>query len=107
MATVEERKAELEARLGELTHRVDAIEDALERPVSEEPEEQAIEMEDDEVRGDLGEAAVREIRMIDAALDRIANGSYGVCSNCGATISGQRLDTLPATPFCSECAAGI
>ena len=107
MATVEERKAELEARLGELTHRVDAIEDALERPVSEEPEEQAIEMEDDEVRGDLGEAAVREIRMIDAALDRIANGSYGVCSNCGATISGQRLDTLPATPFCCECAAGI
>lgn len=106
MATIEERKAQLEARRAELTRRVDAIEDELENPVSEEPEEQAIDMEDDEVREDLGEAAVREIRMIDAALDRIANGSYGTCTNCGNPIAAARLDAIPATPLCAECASG-
>ena len=105
--SIEQRKAELEARLSELTHRVGQIEGDLEAPVSEDLEEQATEREDDEVLEDLGAASVREIRMIEAALDRIADGSYGVCSNCGATISEARLDTLPATPFCSECAAGI
>ena len=104
--SIESRKAQLEARLAELTHRIDEIEDELEKPLSEEPEEQAIDMGDDEVREDLGEAALREIRMIEAALDRIANGSYGTCVNCGETIAEARLDALPATPLCAECAAG-
>ncbi len=107
MATIEERKAGLEARRAELTRRVDEIEDELDNPVSEEPEEQAIDMEEDEVREDLGEAALREIRMIDAALGRIADGSYGVCTNCGTDIAPARLDALPATPLCAECAAAV
>ena len=107
MATIEDRKAQLEARRAELTRRVDEIEHELENPVSEELEEQAIDMGDDEVREDLGEAAVREIRMIDAALDRIANGSYGICANCGDEIAPARLDALPATPLCAACAAGV
>ena len=104
--SVESRKAELEARRAELVRRVDEIEDELGNSVAEEPEEQALEREDDEVREDLGEAAVREIRMIEAALDRIANGSYGVCANCGERIAEARLDALPATPLCADCAAG-
>ena len=105
--TTEDRKAELEARLDELTHRIKRIEGDLEAPVSEDAEEQATEREDDEVLEDLGSASVREIQMIEAALDRIATGSYGTCTNCGAAISEERLDVLPATPFCSECAAGL
>lgn len=106
MATIEERKARLEARRAELTHRVSRIEDDLEQPVSEDLEEQATEREDDEVLEDLGAAGAREIRMIEAALDRIANGSYGICANCGEKIAGERLDAVPATPLCAECAAG-
>ncbi len=103
--SIESRKAQLEARLAELTHRVEEISDALERPVSEEPEEQAIDMEEDEVREDLGEAAVHEIRMIEAALDRIATGTYGVCANCGDPIAEERLDAVPAAPLCADCAS--
>ena len=105
--SIESRKAQLEARRAELTHRVDAIEDELEKPAAEEPEEQAVDMEEDEVREDLGEAAVREIRMIEAALDRIANGSYGTCTNCGEPIAEARLDALPATPLCADCAKDV
>jgi DnaK suppressor protein len=107
MATIEERKAQLEARRAELTRRVDALEDELESPTPEEPDEQAIDIEQDEVREDLGDAAVREIRMIDAALDRIAKGTYGICTNCGNEIAEARLDAVPATPLCAECAASV
>jgi RNA polymerase-binding transcription factor DksA len=77
MATIEARKQQLEARRTELTSRLSAIEHQLEKPVSERFEEQATEREDDEVLEDLGAAGVREVRMIEAALDRIASGSYG------------------------------
>ena len=106
MATIEDRKAQLEARLAELTHRVSRIESDLEQPVSEDLEEQATEREDDEVLEDLGAAGAREIRMIEAALDRIAKSSYGTCANCGEKIAEERLDAVPAAPLCAECAAG-
>jgi len=102
MASIEDRKAALETRLGELTHRVRRIEGDLEAPVSEDLEEQATEREDDEVLEDLGAASVREIRMVEAALDRIANGSYGICTSCGEPIAEERLDALPATPRCAR-----
>ena len=37
--------------------------------------------------------------MIDAALKRIENGSYGVCARCGDPIGEDRLDVLPQTPM--------
>ena len=45
-----------------------------------------------------------EIARIDAALDRIDNGAYGECVNCGEKIAEKRLELLPDTPFCANCA---
>lgn len=53
----------------------------------------------------LEEHERRELRAIDAALDRIVNGTYGVCVDCGAEIPLARLRALPATPYCVDCAA--
>ena len=105
MATIEARKAELERRLGELKARVARIEGELDQPVSDNFSEQAVEREDEEVLEDLGAAGVQEIRMIEAALDRIESGSYGICARCGDPISEERLDVLPQTPLCRDCAA--
>ncbi|MCB1419359.1 MAG: TraR/DksA C4-type zinc finger protein, partial [Notoacmeibacter sp.] len=44
------------------------------------------------------------LKRIDAALDRIEAGTYGVCAKCGEDITEERLDLLPATPFCRNCA---
>jgi len=41
---------------------------------------------------------------IDEALQRVEDGSYGTCITCGSSISGERLDALPATPYCVTCA---
>ncbi|ASN20276.1 TraR/DksA family transcriptional regulator [Arthrobacter sp. YN] len=43
---------------------------------------------------------------INAALERIAEGSYGRCQECGAAIPEARLEARPWTPFCVEHASG-
>ena len=105
MIAIEIRKAQLEARLRELKARLYKISDELEQPVSERFAEQAVERESEEVLEDLGAAGLQEIRMIEAALGRIARGSYGICVNCGEEIGEERLNVLPATPMCRTCAA--
>ena len=105
MKTIPERKADLERRLAELTARVARIEGELEQPLSDSFSEQAVEREEEEVLEDLGAAGVLEIRMIEAALERIAKGSYGTCVRCGEPIGEERLDVLPQTPLCRDCAA--
>lgn len=40
---------------------------------------------------------------VNHAIDRINNGSYGVCENCGKNIERERLEALPYTTFCIDC----
>ncbi|WP_397543291.1 TraR/DksA C4-type zinc finger protein [Roseovarius salis] len=94
-------------RLAELDSRLHRIESDLDAPHSKDWEESAVEREDDEVLEGLGHQGETEIARIRAALKRIRDGNYGICTRCGDEISGERLDTLPDTPFCRECAAQI
>jgi RNA polymerase-binding transcription factor DksA len=41
---------------------------------------------------------------IDAALARLATDSYGICTTCGREIALDRLELVPATPYCLRCA---
>lgn len=41
---------------------------------------------------------------IDHALEKIDEGSYGRCDRCGESIPDARLEALPASAFCVECA---
>lgn len=43
------------------------------------------------------------LMQIEEALNRIADGTFGVCTNCGATIGDKRLQAVPWTPFCIDC----
>jgi DnaK suppressor protein len=44
-----------------------------------------------------------EVRELDAARARIADGSYGVCADCGADIPVARLHAQPAALRCVAC----
>lgn len=46
---------------------------------------------------------VEEIRDIDAALARIATGSFGTCCDCGEAIELQRLEAYPTAKRCRPC----
>lgn len=48
------------------------------------------------------ESVEAEMAEVDRALERVAAGTYGICTACGRPISEERLEALPATPFCIE-----
>jgi DnaK suppressor protein len=43
------------------------------------------------------------LQSIDAALDRIDNGDYGKCANCGQPIQEKRLEAVPWARHCIRC----
>lgn len=104
MTTIATRKASLESRFKDLAAKIAEIDAELDAHDSRDWEELAVEREDDEVLEDLGVSAQREMRMISAALKRMEAGEYGFCVTCGIEIDAARLDVLPATPFCKNCA---
>lgn len=104
MKAVSERKSVLMARLADLNDRLDKIETELDSHHNADWEELAVEREGDEVLESMGVSGQQEIRMIEAALQRMESGDYGFCAKCGDRISEERLDVLPWTPFCKTCA---
>jgi DnaK suppressor protein len=63
----------------------------------------ASEMLDREVDESLEDNAEEIGREIDAALERIDAGTYGVCVNCGQQIPEERLDAVPYDVLCLSC----
>ncbi len=51
----------------------------------------------------LSEKERRELEEIEAALARLADGTYGLCQSCGRAIGRQRLLAIPEARFCLEC----
>ena len=41
--------------------------------------------------------------MVDGALDRIREGTFGECIACGTEINPKRLEAVPWTRHCIEC----
>jgi len=48
-----------------------------------------------------------QLRLIEAALKRIASSSFGICVGCGDEIQIRRLRAVPWTQFCLQCQEGI
>lgn len=99
-----DKKAWLEARRAELVAEMREIEDKLDDAPPKDWEDRASERQGDEVLESLGAHDDADLRQIDAALVRLAEDDYGFCVACGAVISTERLNALPATPFCKNCA---
>lgn len=104
MADLVFRRQQLLNRLKELDERLHEIVDELDEPTSKDWAESATEREGVEVLESLGDSGAREILAIRAALKRMDNDEYGFCVKCGDAIPEDRLNLLPATPFCRTCA---
>lgn len=48
-----------------------------------------------------------EVKLIDEALDRVEDGSYGKCLGCDCTIPTPRLNAVPAAEYCIECQSHV
>ena len=52
-----------------------------------------------------GRNGTETLALIERALYRLADGTYGTCVSCGAEISVERLDQNPAIETCASCDA--
>lgn len=59
----------------------------------------------DTVEDAKGDQAALELEQVRAALQRIADGSYGQCLDCGEPIDERRLTAMPAAAYCIACQA--
>ena len=98
-------KAELEQRLADMQRRLASIKADVTQEHSGDSAEQAQERENDEVVDAIGNETAQSIRVVTAALERIADGSYGLCENCGEEIAEGRLEAIPEATRCVNCAA--
>lgn len=68
---------------------------------AEDPRAQLANEKELEFALDARESA--ELDAVEAALKRIDDGSYGICTDCGAEIPAARLHAAPETPRCVSC----
>lgn len=64
----------------------------------------ATETYDRELDYTLEENSEHVLAEIDAALRRIEEGTFGICTNCGTQIAEERVEALPWAPLCIDCA---
>lgn len=101
---LQELKRRLLTRKLELEHQVAAIERDFAQGRSANFSEQAQERENEEVLNALEEKDRQELLQINRALSRIEQGTYSTCANCGEVIKAERLNIIPFTELCIECA---
>ena len=46
---------------------------------------------------------IERLREVEDALDRLEEGTYGLCEECGAAVNLERLKILPFTTYCVQC----
>jgi DnaK suppressor protein len=97
-------KTELEERLAALQTRLSIIKRDATQSHSGDSAEQAQERENDEVVDAIGNETAQSIRVIQAALARIEDGTYGECAGCGEDIGQARLEAVPEATRCVNCA---
>lgn len=99
-ALLEGLRAELQARI----HRYEGHQRRLNGALDKDLEEQALEIQNDDVVNQLDHGARSEVAQIEKALARIDAELGDRCEKCGGPIATGRLEALPYTTRCKDCA---
>ena len=65
--------------------------------------DEAANMYNKQVLLSLNENERKRLKEVDESLDRIENGTYGICDECGGPISLKRLEVRPVAKYCVPC----
>lgn len=106
MSTVslDDIKARLQERKDLLTTRLERVKRNISAEHSADWSEQAQERQNDEVLDAIGNESETELARINRALERLREGAYTTCSRCGEDIDLRRLEAVPYTDLCIDCA---
>ena len=100
----EQRQQALTQRLADLEKRLASVTRDITKTLSSDFAEQATERENDDVLEEIARETQISIRNLKSALQRLEDGSYGICVSCGEDISAARLQVIPETTLCVNCA---
>lgn len=106
---VEDRRRDVVARLAAVLAQLDVIRAARSDANDDDehdPEGATLSTEWSRAEGQRTDAE-RELVDLDAAQDRIAAGTYGICASCGGAIPVERLRLVPAATLCVPCASRL
>ncbi|MBC7441710.1 MAG: TraR/DksA C4-type zinc finger protein [Ramlibacter sp.] len=99
-----EQRHDLDIALGRIVTTLDGVIEARGTADDEhDPEGPTLTMEWSRISGVHSDLEVKSAE-IDRALERIADGTYGLCTRRGEPIGRARLDARPAAELCIECA---
>ena len=93
---LEEAKQKGDSTIEELTDSNEVFADPADRATAESDRAFTLRIRDRERR---------LIRKIQSALQRIDDGTYGICDECGEEIASPRLKARPVTRLCINCKA--
>jgi DnaK suppressor protein len=96
-ANLIERRNELEEQLQRL-----ATEKVSDDQV-QDPGDQALSSTMENLRSSLQDTELQEYKRIMQALQKIDDGTYGICIDCGGEISEKRLQSYPNAARCLVC----
>src|SRR5947209_4001884 len=94
------RRDELRRRLGGELDELRRLQGTLKAGDSAD---MAFDSGSEEVTSQLAELESRELTQIDRALNRLKQGTYGVCEACQKRIPIARLNALPFSTTCVQC----
>jgi DnaK suppressor protein len=63
----------------------------------------ASEERDREINFILADRALGKVKQIDDVIERMEEGSYGDCEECGLEVAEERLEAMPFTRLCRDC----
>jgi DnaK suppressor protein len=99
-----ERARVLEARQNLTDDTSRSMEDAIDEDGNDSHlADSASETLDREMELSIGDHADHLLESIEAALARVADGTYGNCERCGEAIAPDRLEALAWATKCIEC----
>ena len=99
-------RAEAQRRLAVLERDLAAVMQASEGSNADDehdPEGATIAFEREQLSA-LVRRARRRVQELESAVGRLDDGTYARCRSCGGTIAEARLEALPATQTCRQCA---
>ena len=102
---LEEEKSKLEKDLGKIA-KPTGIEGDYETKFDEigtDREDNATEVEEYADNLSVENSLEGQLKDVDEALERMANGTYGICDNCKEEIDIERLKVYPAAKACIKC----
>jgi RNA polymerase-binding transcription factor len=76
-----------------------------EAPAAKDVDDHAVEDLTRDLEFALAQMRTATLQRIDDAIRRLRDGTYGICTDCGADIAQARLEALPFASLCRYCQA--